>query len=112
MPEGPPYHEALSTGERVSTRMQSIFLDLSCALSVCGKRHIRYVFRATRNTEKLEKPMYCLSCGHQNRSDARFCDKCGARLSQGGQAGNMPPPQPQFGTPDTGPGGMGWQSPT
>ena len=55
--------------------------------------------------------MLCPSCGQQNRPDASFCDTCGTRLSRGGQAGNMPP-QPQFGSQNTGPGGVGWQSPT
>ena len=53
--------------------------------------------------------MQCPSCGHQNRPDARFCDKCGARLSQKDQAGA---PQSQLGTQSPGPAGPGWQSPT
>ena len=59
----------------------------------------------------LEDTMLCPSCGQQNRPDASFCDTCGTRLSRGGQAGNMPP-QPPFGSPNTGPEGVGWQSPT
>jgi len=54
--------------------------------------------------------MQCPSCGHQNRSDSRFCVRCGTPLAQRGQAVNLPPQTP-LGTQMTGPGGPGWQSP-
>lgn len=56
--------------------------------------------------------MQCPSCGHQNRSDARFCDRCGASLTQGNQPAKMPLPQNPLGAQMTGPGGSGWQSST
>ncbi len=68
--------------------------------------------KPTSSAENLEKLMGCPTCGYQNYPDARFCIKCGSRLSQGGQASNMEPQQSQFGTQDTGPGGVGWQSST
>jgi hypothetical protein len=55
--------------------------------------------------------MQCPLCGQQNRPDARFCDRCRAPLSPGSPANTVPPPS-QFNTPNTGPGGPGWQSPT
>lgn len=61
--------------------------------------------------------MQCLSCGHQNRLDARFCDKCGVALPHRERAFNTPSPsqgaamQPQhpWDAGNTGPGGVGWQ---
>ena len=53
--------------------------------------------------------MLCPSCGQQNQQDARFCNACGMRLSQGGRAGALPS---QLGTQSPGPAGPGWQSPT
>jgi hypothetical protein len=53
--------------------------------------------------------MQCPSCGHQNRSDARFCDRCGATLAQGNQAATVPQSS-QFNTQNAGPGGVGWRS--
>ncbi len=55
-----------------------------------------------------EMMMQCTSCGSQIRSDARFCISCGAPVSQGNQAVNMPPPQNVSGPGTT---GEGWQSP-
>jgi hypothetical protein len=55
--------------------------------------------------------MQCPSCGHQNRTDASFCVKCGAPLTQSGQA-TTAPPSSQFNTQNAGPGGLGWQSST
>lgn len=55
--------------------------------------------------------MQCSSCGHQNRADARFCDRCAAPLAQGGQAAIVPQ-RSQFNTQNAGPGGVGWQSST
>jgi hypothetical protein len=52
--------------------------------------------------------MQCLSCGHQNRSGARFCDNCGATL----QVANTPSQQNPLGTQMSGPRGSGWQSST
>lgn len=56
--------------------------------------------------------MLCPSCGHQNSQTARFCDKCGALLTQGGQAGHLPPLQSQAGPQNTNPLGPGWKSST
>jgi zinc-ribbon domain len=71
----------------------------------------QFLFGTTKITEMLENMMQCPKCGQQNRADARFCDKCGESLAQRGQTA-MAQQRSQVNTQNTGPGGMGWQSPT
>ncbi|MBR4626652.1 MAG: zinc-ribbon domain-containing protein [Ruminococcus sp.] len=55
--------------------------------------------------------MYCKNCGSENKEGAKFCNKCGAPLSQPAQPSAPAPnygapqaaPQPNYGAPQTAP---------